>query len=62
MIYAGRMYDPVECRTYFLYCAVNDGGSGGQDISHTTFGDPNCANTCLESMSLSTLVGDSGLY
>lgn len=55
VIYAGRLYDSVECKTYFLYCAVNDGGSGGLDISHTVFGDPHCGNTCLEDMSLSAV-------
>ncbi len=49
VIYAGRLYDTAQCKTYFLYCAVNDGGTGGHDISHTNFGDANCNNTCLES-------------
>ena len=49
VIYAGRLYDTTQCKTYFLYCAINVGGSGGNDISHTNFGDANCNNTCLES-------------
>lgn len=55
IIYAGRLHDPDQCITYFLYCVVNDGGSGGSDISNTHFGDLSCANTCLESSSLSTI-------
>lgn len=55
VIYAGRFYNPDQCKTYFFYCIVNDGGSGGHDISHTNFGDLNCSNTCLESISLSSL-------
>src|SRR5690242_9949433 len=46
VIYAGRLFDTAQCKTYFLYCAVNDGGTGGHDISHTNFGDFDCTNTC----------------
>ena len=55
IIYAGRLYDSDLCITYFLYCVVNDGGSGGSDISNAHFGDLSCANTCLDSSSLSTM-------
>lgn len=55
VIYAGRIYDSTQCRTYFFYCTINDGGTGGHDISNTSFGDFDCANTCLETTSQSTL-------
>ena len=55
VIYAGRIYDEDECKTFFLYCIVNDGGTGGADISNTHFGDLNCANTCLDDESLTAL-------
>ena len=51
VIYAGRWVNEVDgtCKTYFFYCVINDGNSDGNDISHTTFGDDLCENTCLES-------------
>lgn len=55
VIYAGRTYNADECRTYFFYCIVNDGGTSGSDISNTHFGDLDCANTCLETNTLTTL-------
>lgn len=55
VIYSGRYYDSAECITYFFYCTVNDGGTGGSDISHTMFGDLNCGNTCLEDSSMATM-------
>lgn len=53
VIYAGRVYDPEECITTFFYCIVNDGGTGGHDISHADFGDSDCDNTCLDDSSVS---------
>ena len=55
IIYGGRIYDADECVTLFFYCIVNDGGSGGADISHTDFGDMDCESTCLEDESLTTM-------
>src|SRR5688572_9094302 len=54
VIYAGRIYNEALCQTFFLYCIVNDGGTGGSDISNTHFGDLNCG-TCLENSSMASM-------
>ena len=51
LIYVGRHLNQTDgvCKTYFFYCVVNKANDveNSHDISHTSFGDELCSNTCL---------------